>query len=845
MAHTRVMSHVSPMFIAIIILCTLLVAVVIYMLSKTKDRREGLADRVSTIPAAKHILDDPGALHACIAAADVCGTRDGYFPGSISTIADLVVKGNLDAGGKSTLQNDLNVLRSLTVNGMATMGGNMQFGDSLRVGGDASSTYANVGGGGLDVKGSSTFKQNLDVENSVGIAGNATLDGNVSVGALTNVSREMQIAQALNISGAATFRQPVTAGRTNMTNALSVSKALTVTGPAIVSGKAILGRKLYVNGLLTTGAGDVTVSGDSVMKDSVIVSNALNVADVGRLDGGLQVQSRNGGWTTIGAPNGGKNAISGPTTVTEGEFCINKECVDTDKLSKIRFTEENLTQRLEDWDTVTKAELDTINKNVFDNDGLLKTHDTEEIAKYQHMLTALTNQASRLKSLSKELESIKKDIADTKKYELEQDKVLSRLEDMMKKTNDTYFESMKKIVEADKCMGGGGATPSAAYTSTNGNTPFQTMGGGHADFLDRHNIDCGGNGAINQFKLNTQEYRKDGNISYAYTCTTGPGIKDPTPTSTPRQISGHKGVHYLDRHNVQCENGSAISRMQLRSENDTFRYDYSCSKTQEFGDCYNLSTAPNLLRGFEVAHLDRHDVKCQPNEVLSRFQLVRVGDQIKYDYTCCKYKPPPPPPAAEVPETTGADDPSSLMDTIMNSLNAIPALDPSGSSGSYGSSGSSSINFRPAVVKPVVVRAAVAPAPPPKAQVDNTPPVPSVINFRSGRSQKYCSGDYNVVICNRDTPGAWEKYSVEKQPDGTVALRGGKRNMYCSDYSDGVLRCNIPSIGSWEKHQIVMNNDNTFALKGGRGGKYCTDDNDSLIRCNRDQMGPWERHGYK
>ncbi len=453
-----------------------------------------------------------------------------------------------------------------------------------------------------------------------------------------------------------------------MTNALSVSKALTVTGPAIVSGKAILGRKLYVNGLLTTGAGDVTVSGDSVMKDSVIVSNALNVADVGRLDGGLQVQSRNGGWTTIGAPNGGKNAISGPTTVTEGEFCINKECVDTDKLSKIRFTEENLTQRLEDWDTVTKAELDTINKNVFDNDGLLKTHDTEEIAKYQHMLTALTNQASRLKSLSTELESIKKDIVDTKKYELEQDKVLSRLEDMMKKTNDTYFESMKKIVEADKCMGGGGATPSAT---------------------------------------------------------------------------------------------------------------------------------------------------------------------------------PPPPPAAEVPETTGADDPSSLMDTIMNSLNAIPALDPSGSSGSYGSSGSSSINFRPVVVKPVIVRAAVAPAPPPKAQVDNTPPVPSVINFRSGRSQKYCSGDYNVVICNRDTPGAWEKYSVEKQPDGTVALRGGKRNMYCSDYSDGVLRCNIPSIGSWEKHQIVMNNDNTFALKGGRGGKYCTDDNDSLIRCNRDQMGPWERHGYK
>jgi len=240
---------------------------------------------------------------------------------------------------------------------------------------------------------------------------------------------------------------------------------------------------------------------------------------------------------------------------------------------------------------------------------------------------------------------------------------------MMKKTNDTYFESMKKIVETDKCTGGA----DSLFTATTGNTPFQTMGGGHAEFLDRHNIDCGANGAINQFKLNTQEYRRDGNISYAYTCTTGPGIKDPVPTSTPRETSGHKGVHYLDRHNVQCDNGSAISRMQLRSENDTFRYDYSCSKTQDFGDCYNLSTDPNLLTGFEVAHLDRHDVRCKSNEVMSRFQLARVGDQIKYDYTCCKYKPPPPP--EETPETAKANDPTS-------SLTATPSLGSSDASGS-------------------------------------------------------------------------------------------------------------------------------------------------------------------
>lgn len=456
-------SGVSIVFVVILCMLVIAIAFVVIILPKCKPKvTEGFTtNRDSTIPAAKYVLDDPGALHACIAAANVCGTRDGYFPGSISTIADLVVKGEFDVGDKSTLQNDLNVLRSLTVNGMATMGGKMQFGDSLRVGRDASSQNANVENG-LDVKGSSTFRQNLDVNNSMGIAGNATLDGNMSVGSSTTVSREMQIAQALNINGAATFGQAVNAGNTRVERTLSVSNPLTVTGQAIINGITDVGGKLYVKGSLATGVGDVTVTGDSVMDDSMFVSNVLHVGEIGRFDGGLQVQSRNGGWTTIGAQNGGYNSISGPTTINNGDFCINKECVDIDKLSKIRYTEENLTQRLEEWDTVTKVELDNINKIVFDHDGLLKTHDTEEIAKYQHMINALTHQQTRLNDLSMELKSIKKEIAKTKRYELEQDKILSRLEGMMKKTNDTYFESMKKIVDTGKCVvGGGDATPSS------------------------------------------------------------------------------------------------------------------------------------------------------------------------------------------------------------------------------------------------------------------------------------------------------------------------------------------------------------------------------------------------
>lgn len=60
--------------------------------------------------------------------------------------------------------------------------------------------------------------------------------------------------------------------------------------------------------------------------------------------------------------------------------------------------------------------------------------------------------------------------------------------------------------------------------------------------------------------------------------------------------------------------------------------------------CRTLSTPFNDEGGGNAVYLDRHDVKCEPNELLGQFHLVREGKgRYRYNYTCCKVTSPPLP----------------------------------------------------------------------------------------------------------------------------------------------------------------------------------------------------------
>ena len=65
---------------------------------------------------------------------------------------------------------------------------------------------------------------------------------------------------------------------------------------------------------------------------------------------------------------------------------------------------------------------------------------------------------------------------------------------------------------------------------------------------------------------------------------------------------------------------------------------------------------------------------------------------------------------------------------------------------------------------------------------------------------------------------------MEKQSDGTYALKGGRGGKYCADEEDKIV-CDRDTVGSWERFNLEEQSDgSTFALKGGRGGKYCANE---------------------
>jgi uncharacterized small protein (DUF1192 family) len=72
--------------------------------------------------------------------------------------------------------------------------------------------------------------------------------------------------------------------------------------------------------------------------------------------------------------------------------------------------------------------------------------------------------------------------------------------------------------------------------------------------------------------------------------------------------------------------------------------------------CRTLNTPFNDEGGGNAVYLDRHDLRCEPNEMLGQFRLIRNGaNQYRYDYTCCKVA-----------------SPSFSEDTLPSSIKALP-----------------------------------------------------------------------------------------------------------------------------------------------------------------------------
>ena len=183
------------------------------------------------------------------------------------------------------------------------------------------------------------------------------------------------------------------------------------------------------------------------------------------------------------------------------------------------------------------------------------------------------------------------------------------------------------------------------YTIREYSTNPDEDGGGNMTYLVRHHVECG-NDALNSFELE-RKADESGNLNrfrYNVSCLEGVNSGTTDMKQTAPTEAGNGNSVYLDRQKVDCED-KPISEFQLKNAGtNKVRYAYKCSTLSHNGVCRDVQTELSNDGGGNAHYLDRHDVKCDDGEAMTSFQLIRnaadrrdtEGDRVGYAYKCCK-----------------------------------------------------------------------------------------------------------------------------------------------------------------------------------------------------------------
>jgi len=93
--------------------------------------------------------------------------------------------------------------------------------------------------------------------------------------------------------------------------------------------------------------------------------------------------------------------------------------------------------------------------------------------------------------------------------------------------------------------------------------------------------------------------------------------------------------------NIQSMEQRLTNALRQSNETNSKKYDILISRlahsasSNPSGTCSTHSTAENQGANEFIAFLDRHDIRCPDGKVLTRVHLVRSGDKVRYDFTCC------------------------------------------------------------------------------------------------------------------------------------------------------------------------------------------------------------------
>jgi len=193
----------------------------------------------------------------------------------------------------------------------------------------------------------------------------------------------------------------------------------------------------------------------------------------------------------------------------------------------------------------------------------------------------------------------------------------------------------------------------------NRQTEDNDWGSNNIYYLDRHNINCNPNEAIQGFRL----YRSASNkITYKYNCKTNQKLisgKTFYDDKTKENIIGkdeHKSANYLDKHDVQCKKGYALQGFKLNRSGKKIYYSYRCVEVS-CGNKLTKTTNPTDDGGFSTIYLDRQNVSVGKDEIITGFKLISKDRNFQYEINYCKLTKDVPLP--EIPKEILSKEKSS------------------------------------------------------------------------------------------------------------------------------------------------------------------------------------------
>jgi hypothetical protein len=169
------------------------------------------------------------------------------------------------------------------------------------------------------------------------------------------------------------------------------------------------------------------------------------------------------------------------------------------------------------------------------------------------------------------------------------------------------------------------------YCSYN-ETKNEDRGDKSTHYLDRLEVNAGNFRVLKGFKFNSSG---DEQMNYSYT-SCGISTKAKTTFSTDCNDDANGSIYGLTDHYISCPPGSAVSRFQLKRVDDDIRYDYYCVYSPYIYPtlCKDYTTPVNSVKSGDSGHsahyLDRHTVDCPDNTVLTKFGLNRNSDDKIY-----------------------------------------------------------------------------------------------------------------------------------------------------------------------------------------------------------------------